>query len=209
MLECVGVKIDSTMSMHDQINSITPKGYYYLHNFYRIADKLTRNLKVQLVMTYIIPLVDYCNVVLISATQCYIEKLQKLMNSAVRFIFRLNGKKRFSSITKYMKELHLLPVKFRMKYQLSLLVFKCINGLAPQYLCDLLCEKVGYSHLRSSNDLFLLHTNVPDSKYGESTFSYAASCEWNTLPSELKLCSSLETFKTLLKTHYFRLYYNV
>ena len=108
-----------------------------------------------------------------------------------------------------MQKLHLLPVTFRIKYKLSLLVYKCIHGLAPQYLCELLSAKVGYSHLRSSNDVFALHTNTANSKYGESAFSYAASCEWNTLPLELRLCSTIETFKTSLKTYYFRLYYNV
>ena len=79
----LGVKIDSSMSLQDQINSITSKGYFYMSNFYRVADKLTFDLKVQLITTYIIPLVDYCNVVLTSATKQYIHKLQKLIKCAV------------------------------------------------------------------------------------------------------------------------------
>ena len=142
-----------------------------------------------------------------SASEGYITKLQKLLNSSVRFVFNLNGRKRFQSVTEYMMKLHLLPVKLRIKYKLSLLVYKYIHGLAPQYLCDLLCERIGYSHLRSSNDLFLLHT--PKSNFGESSFSYAASHEWNALPLELRLSTTIEKFKTSLKTYYFRLYYNV
>ena len=173
---------DSSMSLIDQINSVTSKGYYYLNNFYRIGDKLTHELKVQLVTTYIIPLVDYCNAILVCATKEYITKLQKLINSAVRFIFHLSGKKRFCSVTPYLKQLHILPVEYRIKYKLCLLVYKCINGLAPRYLCDLLHQKMTDSRLRSSDDFFTLYEPRPNSHFGESAFSYAGPHEWNKLP---------------------------
>ena len=205
----LGVKIDSSMSLQDQINSITSKGYFYMSNFYRVADKLTFDLKVQLITTYIIPLVDYCNVVLTSATKQYIHKLQKLINCAVRFVFNLNQRKRFISITPYLRKLHILPVEFRINYKLCLLVYKCIHGLAPQYLCDLLTEKTGYSRLRSSNDLFILHKDIPNSKYGENAFSYAAPHQWNNLPADLRSCTSIKLFKTSLKTYYFNKCYNM
>jgi len=60
----LGIMLDTSMSMSNHINSITSKGYFYLHNFYGAANKLTQDLKVQLVTTYILPLIDYCNVLL-------------------------------------------------------------------------------------------------------------------------------------------------
>ena len=204
----LGVKIDSSMSLKDQINCITSKGYFYLNNFYRIGDKLTHELKVQMVTTYIIPLVDYCNVILLCASKQSINKLQKLLNSAVRFIFHLNGKKRFRSITPYLKKLHFLPVEFRIKYKLCLLVFKCVQGLAPQYLTDLLKERVTDSRLRSSDDFFLLHESTPTTHFGECAFSYAGPHEWNKLPYDLRACTALNNFKCALKTHFFKLYFN-
>jgi len=201
----LGVKIDSSMTLADQINSVTSKGYFYLNNFYRIGDKLSHELKVQLITTYIIPLVDYCNVILVCATKQYVNKLQKLINSAVRFVFHLNGKKRFRSITPYLKQLHILPVESRIKYKLCLLVYKCIQGLAPQYLIDTLKEKKVDSRLRSANDFFMLHEPRPNSTYGESAFSYAGPHEWNQLPYDLKACTSLQMFKSSLKTHFFKL----
>ena len=205
----LGVKIDSSMSLCDQINSITSKGYFYLSNFYRVADKLTQNLKLQLVTSYVLPLIDYCNVVLVSANKGYIHKLQKLLNSAVRFIFSLNDRKRFFSITPYLLKLHILPVHLRIQYKLCLLVYKCIHGQAPQYLSELLSQKMTYSRLRSSNDLFSLQTITPNTTYGESAFSYAAPYHWNMLPLDIRLCTSVESFKSSLKTYYFRQYYNV
>ena len=204
----LGVKFDSSMSFASHINSITSKGYYYLNNFYRVADKLTFDLKVQLITTYILPLLDYCNVVLTAATQGNVNKLQKLLNSAVRFVFSLNGRKYRNSITPYLKRLHILPVNFRINYKLCLLVYKCIQGLAPKYLCELLSQKVSYDRLRSSNDLLALHVGVPNRSYGEYAFSHAAAVQWNLLPQALRLTASLNEFKSGLKTHFFRKCYD-
>ena len=88
----LGVTLDPAMSMSSHINSVTSKGYLYLHNFYRMGDKLTHDLKVQLITTYILPLIDYCNVIFTCATSSYRYKLQKLLNSAVRFVFNLRGR---------------------------------------------------------------------------------------------------------------------
>ena len=200
----LGVNFDSSMSFLSHINDITSKGYYYLNNFYRVADKLTFTLKVQMITTYIIPLIDYCNVIFTAATQLAVNKLQKLLNTAVRFVFNLNGKRRRLSITPYLKKLHILPVNYRIKYKLCLLIYKCIQGCAPKYICDLITQKVSFSKLRSSNDLLSLHIDVPRSTYGEHAFSYIAPVHWNTLPLDLRLTSSLDDFKKRLKTYFFR-----
>ena len=100
----LGVTFDSNMSMVNYINAITAKGYFYLHNLYKVADKLIYDLKVELVTTYILPLLDYCNILLFSATKVDRAKLQKLLNNAVRFIFSLNGRrKRKLHITPYLR----------------------------------------------------------------------------------------------------------
>ena len=199
----LGVTFDSKMTFSEHIKNITAKGYFYMNNFHRIADKLTFDLKVQLVLTYIVPLIDYCNVILVSATQVNRNKLQKLLNCAVRFIFKLHGKKKRLPVTPYLEKLHILPIDFRIQYKLCLLVYKCIYGCAPQYLCDLLSPKVNYSRLRSSSDLLLLQTNVPNSMYGEYAFTNVASNYWNKLPLKVRTSPSVNAFKTSLKTYLF------
>ena len=199
----LGVTLDSSMSMSNHINLISSKGYFYIHNFHRVADKLTHDLKVQLITTYILPLIDYCNVIFTCATQAYRFKLQKLLNSAVRFVYNLCGRKRRVSITPYLKKLHFLSVEYRIIYKLCLLVYKCINGFAPQYLRELITPNIMYSSLRSSQDLFSLSLNIPRSTYGEHAFSYIAPYHWNKLPLGIRLSTSIDTFKKSLKTYLF------
>ena len=205
----LGVILDANMSMTSNINAITSKGYFYLHNFYRVANKLTHDLKVTLITTYILPLLDYCNVLLFSATKTNRTKLQKLMNNAVRFIFNLSGRrKRKISITPYLKKLHFLPIEFRIVYKLCLLVFKSIHGCAPKYLSDLIVPKVMYSGLRSSNDLYCLDFSVPRSTYGEHAYSFIAPYHWNKLPVDIRMSPSVEVFKSSLKTYLFKCAYD-
>ena len=83
----LGVTFDDSMSFSSHIKSTTSKGYYYMNNFYRVADKLNYDLKVQMVMTCILPLIDYCNLVLISATQSDRHKLQKAIKQYCMFYF--------------------------------------------------------------------------------------------------------------------------
>ena len=205
----LGVTLDSSMTMCSYINSITSKGYFYLHNFYRVADKLTYTLKVQLVTTYILPLLDYNNILLFSATTLYRTKLQKLLNNAVRFIFNMSDKRmRRKSISPYLKKLHILPIESRIIYKLCLLVYKSVNGLAPKYLSDLIEPKISYAELRSSNDFFCLDYKLPHSMYGEHAYSYIAPYYWNKLPLNLRMAPSVEVFKTSLKTHLFSIAFN-
>ena len=204
----LGVTFDSAMSFNAHINSLTSKGYFYMNNFYRIADKLDYDVKVQMVMTYILPIIDYCNLVLVSATQSARYKLQKLMNSAVRFIFNLHGKRKRLSITPYLEELHILTIEYRIQYKLCLLVYKCIYGTAPTYLCELFSSKVSYSHLRSASDVLQLETDDTNSVYGEYAFSNVASKHWNMLPQEVRQAPSVDVFKKLLKTYLYRKCYS-
>ena len=106
-----------------------------------------------------------------------------------------------------MKKLHILPVEYRIKYKVSLTVYKCFHDLAPDYLKSLIQPKISHAHLRSSNDLYTLETVIPKSRYGEGTFAYAAPVIWNELPQRIRLSSSVDCFKTSLKTHYFTQYY--
>ena len=60
---------------------------------------------------------------------------------------------KFAHITPVLGELHWFPVKFRVEFEIALLVFKTLKGLAPHYLSELVAVKprTRYS-LRSDYD---------------------------------------------------------
>ena len=126
----------------------------------------------------------------------------------MRFIFGIYGNKaRRQSLTPYLKELHFLPVRYRIKYKVALLVFKCLNNIAPKYLATLLTLRNPNEHcLRIDNDFYLLKVPPsPQFKRTEGAFCFYAPKTWNELPYSVRCINKIEIFKKRLKSNYFSL----
>ncbi len=94
-------------------------------------------------------------------------------------------------------ELKLHRLDLRRKYHLDTLVFKCLNGLSPQYLSSLL---ISLDQARTvatrAADVGNLHIPYTRTKTGEKAFSVMAPGSWNMLPMEMKEEQTLKNFKT-------------
>ena len=130
----------------------------------------------------------------------HLRRLQLVQNNAARVVSRIN---RSASIAQTLKELHWLPVSFRIEYKILLLCYKAVNGLAPQYLAELLSFYVPSRKLRSSSQDLLVEPKARLKTYGERAFSVCAPKLWNKLPSSVRNSASVDTFKTSLKTYMF------
>ena len=122
-------------------------------------------------------------------------------NIAARVVARPD---RDHDIDELLESLHWLPVKYRILYKVLMLVYKCPNNLASEYLSSLLVPYTQEPYGPRSHNLDLL--SVPDSKHitiGDRAFSHGAVFEWNKLPLELQHSSSVNVFKTMLKTYSF------
>ena len=140
-------------------------------------------------------------------TAYQLNKLQKVQNSAVRFIFGLFGKKRWQHISPYLKQLHFLPVFYRIRYKIALLVFKSLNNISPLYVSEMITLRSEKHHgVRRNDDCFLLAVPSPP-RYNKThgAFSHSAPHIWNALPYNLRSSNCIKKFKSELKTYYFRL----
>ena len=141
---------------------------------------------------------DYCNAVLHRVPAYRIKPLQRVQNIAARVVSLCS---RDDDIDEVLKELHWLPVMQRILYKVLLLVYKCKNGLAPDYLSSLF---IPYKKNFNSRSNFLDKLETPSTRmtsYGDRAFVVTGAEEWNKLPLELKGASTVETFKTKLKPH--------
>ena len=90
-----------------------------------------------------------------------------------------------------------------------MLTFKCLNGEGPRYLADLLAWNNTGRSLRSSSERLL---QIPKTKLkcaGNRSFKFAAPTILNSLPSELRQSDTVISFKRNLKTHLFKLAYEI
>ncbi|XP_072182292.1 uncharacterized protein [Diadema setosum] len=201
----LGCIFDSTLNMDQHVLMTCKAAFYHLHNIRRIhkyLDQSDRSL-LTIIHAFITSRLDYCNGLLYGATATQIEKLQRVQNAAARLA---TGTSKFSHMQPVLRQLNWLPIRSRIHYKILLLTFKCIHGLAPSYLSDLITIRHPSRYtLRSSQGITLNH---PTSKMlvtlGDKAFSSAAPKLWNQLPKTLRSQQSLVTFKKHLKTHLFR-----
>jgi len=97
-----------------------------------------------------------------------------------------------------------IKVHFRIIFKILLLTYKALNGLAPDYIRDLLRFNISGRTLRSSNNRLLDEPRANLKTYGERAFSVAAPSLWNKRPLQIRLSSSEAVFKANLKTYLFK-----
>ena len=79
------------------------------------------------------------------------------------------------------------------------MVFKSLNELAPQYLCNLFTKNSACSSHNLRNTETDLRLPKKKSANGQKCFSYRGAKIWNSLPAESKTASSLDGFKETVK----------
>ena len=159
-----------------------------------------------LVHAFISSKLDNCNSLLCGRPKHLLNRLRLIQNTAARIV---TLSKRFDHITPILFKLHWLPLGYRIDFKILLLVYKCLNGLASTYLSELLRYTNGPRLLRSSSQNFLAVPRARLKTYGDRAFSAAAARLWNQLPPELRGGTSVDQFRTQLKTYLFKLAYDV
>ena len=111
---------------------------------------------------------------------------------------------RFDHITPVLADLHWLPVRYRIKFKILLLVFKALMGKAPQYIRDMVRPRQSLSHkLRSSSAVVLMTPSTKCKTFGDRAFQSSAPTLWNQLPGFIRMAEDTVSFKGLLKEHFF------
>jgi hypothetical protein len=154
------------------------------------------------VQVNVISHLDYCNCLLAGLPSNLINKLQRVQNCAARII-KQTGK--FDHITPTLKELHWLPIKYRIDYKTILITFKVLNKLAPPYIEELINPYTPTRQLRSASQNLLSSHPYRLATYGGRSFAVRSPELWNALPPQLRKIDSLHVFKRSLKTHLFNI----
>lgn len=197
----LGAWFDAKMSMEQHVNSVCRSCYGQLRQIGHIRQYLTIDATKSLVNALVTSRLDYCNSLLHGVPKAILNKLQHVQNTAARLITRTS---RHSHITPVLKQLHWLPVQYRVQFKMLVTVYKALHGESPVYIQNLLHVYVPTRNLRSQNNATTLV--VPRGRkvmYGDRSFATAAPRLWNALPAGIRESRSVSSFKTSLKTHFF------
>jgi hypothetical protein len=106
-----------------------------------------------------------------------------------------------------LKALHWLPVRSRIDFKIATLTNRCVHGLAPSYLAELvIIHKPKRSGLWSETDMLkLVVPPARKERWGERAFFCCAPRIWNALPLSLRSLLTLSSFRAQLKTLMFKI----
>jgi len=83
--------------------------------------------------------------------------------------------------------------------------------MAPRYLADLCCStsaaEIGHNLWSATNGD--LRVRRMCTKFGDRACSVASPRAWNKLPTDIRSCDSVESFKRKLKRHLFGIAYGL
>ena len=190
----LGVIISQDLTWNEHINSIlstTNKIFFFLNNkCFNLPFKIRKNL----VTSLLFPHFDYCCLVYSSLTKFLDNKIAKAFRRAVRFIFRIH---KSENTDKFFLKLNWLSPETRRRYFLGTLIYKVLTTKRPIYLYNELEPSFSTNHPNTRNCPPFDIPFASSSTY-QNSFLISSMHLWNTLPSEIRNCETLPTFKNKL-----------
>ena len=172
------VFFDSSLNMDSQIGKVCQSSYFWLRNICHISSHLTHTATLQIIQLLVIYRLDFCNALYQGLPQYQLDRLQRVQISAARLITFVRLHEHIFDVR---MQLHWLPVKQRVCYNVLWLTFLAAHSKAPEYLCELLEQSDVKCTLRSSRQITFIQPRTRT-----KTFAAAGPQLWNALPAELR-----------------------
>ena len=207
----LGVMFDSDFNFAKHVSYLWKSCFHHLRDFSRIRRHLSFSVATRVANALVGSRLDYCNSLLYSLRKCDLSNIQRIQKILCKIVVpsACTG-----SVTAAMKNLHWLPLPFRIRFKINLLTFKALQTGQPEYLKTYLNPVVSVRNTRRSNPALNLltepffdpkiHTRM---KPLEKSFYFAAPRLWNSLPVQVRTAPSLSCFRSRLKHYLFELAY--
>ena len=162
-IKSLGVVIDSRLTFDTHVRAVCKACNYHKQALRHVRHCIPLSVAQTLAWSIVGSHLDYCNSVLYGAPKSSIAKLQRAQNMLARVV--LNKPRRAHS-TELLQSLHWLPVKEIIDFKVALLTYKVRHSATPDYLNNLLSQRVINSSvtLRSSSKI-LLHSVLEVGRY--------------------------------------------
>lgn len=197
----LGLIIDSSMSWVPYVNEISRKIFATMRHLRRWKNFLPIKTKTALAKSLLLPILDYADACYLDLSETMLNKLERLQNVCIRFIF---GIRKFDHVSQYRRQLKWLPIRSRRNlHALSLLYSVLFHPQTPGYLKERFCflGSDDQSLVRSQRVNKLKFPQCHTKTYSNS-FTAKTVTLWNALPTEIRQSESIKIFKSRLKEHY-------
>ena len=195
----LGVTLDNTLSLNQHVTKLCRSMHFHIRAIKHIRSALTDDMAASVACCLVQSRLDYANSILYKTSASNIHKLQSVQNTLSRVVLphlsHLPANLR-------LKQLHWLPVEWRIKFKLALLTYKTLSNHQPAYLRSLLAYYIPPRDTRSASQRFLALPQLT-SEFGRRAFCHSAPYIWNQIPLNIRSAPSVHSFKHQLKAFYF------
>jgi hypothetical protein len=202
-VKSLGVVLDCDLSFEKHISFVVKTCFFHIRSLSKIRNYITRQSANTVAVSLILSRLDYCNSLLAGLPQLQVKRLQAVQNAAARVV---TGSRRSEHITPILRDLHWLPVDERIRHKVLSITFRAVKDSKPAYMADLVSWYHPSRSLRSADSSLLAvpgPRDVKTKRFGQRAFRYFASVAWNELPRGIRETTSISSFRSLLKTHFF------
>ncbi|CAH2266821.1 jg9436 [Pararge aegeria aegeria] len=152
-----------------------------------------------LAQTLLLPIIDYADASFVDLTEDQLNKLERLQNTSIRFIF---GLRKYDHISQFRSRLKWLPIRLRRNLHiLSILYCILFHPSTPVYLKEKFVFTGPPEDARSTRR-FILKVPGHKSSFFHKSFTVPAVTLWNALPLEIREAQTIGIFKKQVKDHY-------
>ena len=190
----LGVYVDENLSWTTHINEITKKIASGIGALKRVRPFVPVNTLMTIFNSLVQPHFNYCCEVWDSCCKTLAVKLQKLQNRAAR-VLTFSGYD--AGADPLIEILGWQKLESQRSFHKAVMVYKSLNGLAPEYMRSMFIYRDTVYSLRDAEEK--LNIPKPRTNYLKNSFSYTGAVLWNSLPVGLRQAKTLESFKAGLR----------
>jgi hypothetical protein len=106
----LGLVMDCNMTWSAHINELSRRMNFTVHSLKRLQYFLPYKTRIILAHALLLPILDYADVCYTDITEQLLNKLERLLNLAIRFIF---GLRKYDRISEYRSQLQWLSIRDR------------------------------------------------------------------------------------------------
>ena len=198
----LGLTFDEVLSWTRHVNLCIARAISKFKEFSNCKNMLSFESKKIFCESMVLSQFNYADVVYMNMNKITQNKIQKIQNLCIRFIY--NCKKNSNeSMSKYRKELGWLSMSERRASHGLMLMFKIASGRAPNYLADLITftNEIHQVNTRSSSRNAIWISKDVKLKARRNAFIFTMSVLFNKLPENIINAVSAAMFKTKLKKY--------
>ena len=186
--EFLNILSSSRLTVYECVVNICIQRWFLIRNW-TIKHLLDKKTLLLLINSFVFSKLFYCSSVWGNTSKRNLHKLQLVQNFAARVVL---GLKKFDHISQGRRSLKWLDVTEKVLFNDLVLVFKCVNGLAPDYLGKYFIKRsaVHNKNTRGCNNFVVPRCRL---SMGQRAFYFRGPKEWNGLPDNIRNTKDIDS----------------